>query len=258
MGLALGAIMGVVAASPAPDDIGKALDGVLDAEYQTQLPGAEELSGEANGSVSRRPRRGQSPGAPRISSRQGQAQEPPSFGSIAQILLWVLIAVLALVLAMWVVQRFWGYGGDPRVEADGQIDTAGALHLAAAVRPLGDAEVLAREGRFDAAIHTLLLRTLQELSRGLPTGVPRSFTSREILAQVSMPEAARAALTELVGAVELCHFGDRELGRADYEHCRGCFERFAQAYLSGARAPQGPAAQAAGPADAEPSAGGAG
>ena len=255
MGLVLGAILGVVAASPAPDDIGKALDGVLDAEYQTELPGAEGPTRPATASTSGWTRRTQAPGRPQIrNNRQGQSREPRSFGSIAQILIWVLIAVIALILVMWAAQRLWGYADDPSIESEVELDARPGVRLAAAVRPLGDAEALAQQGRFDAAIHTLLLRTLQELARGLPAGVPRSFTSREILAQVSMPGPARDALTELVGAVELCHFGDREPGRADYERCRGHFERFARAYLSGAAAPAG---QVAGPTRAESTAGGA-
>ena len=244
-GLVLGAIVGVVAASPAPDEIGKALDGVLGAEYQTQMPGDEEAR-PATAPRARRPARTGAPAAQRTRSRQIEAREPRSFGSIAQILIWVLLAVIAVILAMWAVQRFWGYADDPALEAEVERGKSGDVDVAAAIKPLGDAEALARQGHFDAAIHTLLLRTLEELARGLRAGVPHSFTSREILARVTMPAPAREALGELVGAVELCHFGDREPGQSDYQRCRAHFERFAQAYVAGAAgADQAPAGEVA-------------
>jgi hypothetical protein len=63
--------------------------------------------------------------------------------------------------------------------------------------------------------------------------VPDAYTSREILAQVRLPDDARAALAELVIAVEVSWFGDDEPGETDYQRCLHRFELFTSAYTRG-------------------------
>ncbi|MCG8425472.1 MAG: DUF4129 domain-containing protein [Proteobacteria bacterium] len=245
-GLVLGAIFGVVVVAPTPKDIDKTVQRVLDASYQTELPGFEAAGEQAGSPPAQRPRELR-PGARQPHSRYHELRPSGAFGSIANALLWLLVAVITVVLLMWVVQEFRGYAGDAQVDGEAGPDRdERAARMAVLARPLGDAEALAAEGQFDAAIHTLLLRTLEVLARRLPSGVPHSYTSREILARVGMPAQARAALAELVSAVELCYFGRQASTRPDYERCREHFARFAREYVAGADPGGTPATAAAG------------
>jgi hypothetical protein len=85
------------------------------------------------------------------------------------------------------------------------------------------ADELAARGRFVEAMHMLLLHGLAHLRARLDQQFSDSLTSREILYSTSLPEAARAALRDVVGRVELTYFGQRPAGQADYAACRESF-----------------------------------
>ncbi|MBT8494141.1 MAG: hypothetical protein KJO07_13885, partial [Deltaproteobacteria bacterium] len=125
-----------------------------------------------------------------------------------------------------------GYESDAAVEdeeAEAQERDRGVVE-----RPLGDAEVLAADGNWAEAVHTLLLKTLMELAikRGQP--LKSSLTSREILSRVGLPIPARDALSEIVDVVEISHFGDLPIGENEYLRCLDSYSRFSTAYLQGA------------------------
>jgi len=63
--------------------------------------------------------------------------------------------------------------------------------------------------------------------------VDRALTSREIETRARLPEDARAALAELVGAVEVTRFGGRSADAHDYARCVGCFDRIRVALSDG-------------------------
>jgi hypothetical protein len=154
---------------------------------------------------------------------------------IATALLWVLVAVAVVLIGLMLARELSGYEADAKA-----VEKSGATDLerddAAVVEvPLGNAEVLAGQGRYGEAIHVLLLRTLEELARRVTVRLPRSLTSREILARVSVPDEARVALADLVTAVEVTHFGSHEPSQSDYAACRDRFQRFAAAYSRGQR-----------------------
>ncbi|MFN0060440.1 MAG: hypothetical protein ACKVX7_18440 [Planctomycetota bacterium] len=90
-------------------------------------------------------------------------------------------------------------------------------------RPLEDAEAIAREGRFDEAVHVLLLRSIEELRTG---GVYRpsvSLTSREILAGAPLSATQQNMLGLLVDKVEISLFGQIALSQRDYDECAARF-----------------------------------
>ncbi|MGE0190720.1 MAG: DUF4129 domain-containing protein [Planctomycetota bacterium] len=86
------------------------------------------------------------------------------------------------------------------------------------VRPLDEAEQLALEGRHAEAVHLLLLRSLRVLAEA--HGLPASLTSREIVRDIPMPDAAREALADLVGEVERSLFGGRPVDESAWLRCR--------------------------------------
>jgi hypothetical protein len=227
-------------------EIDGALRRVIDAEYQTELPqeraarlGQTGKSGAAGDAAARRQRgRELYPGSPgaRRPPRSYSVPMGGALGGIAEILLWMTVGVVVIMAVIWVVQALRYRQADEAVAEPGPGDEGAAARAAMVARPLGDAEALAAQGRFGEAIHALLLRTIEGLARSLPTGLPRSLTSREIIGRVPMPESARNALSGLVAAVELSYFGTSVPGAAEYQACRARFQEFAQAYVRGAAA----------------------
>lgn len=231
LALVLGVILGV--ATPAPGSVEDTLDRILDTKYQTELPRAgQQPASPATDIDERGHRRELRPGAPgqQRPRRVYQRAQSGVLGQIASALLWVLVGVVVLVLVSWLVQEYRGSHDDPAPARPPSDDDTEA-RAAVVAQPLNDAEALAQQDRFDEAIHALLLRTVEALERTLPTGLPRSLTSREILALVSMNESARVAFSELVRAVELSYFGSQVPGPAEYRACRAYFQRFAEAYV---------------------------
>lgn len=239
-------------AETSPAAVGREVERVLGQSHQRTLPGFDPEPAGRDGAAGRRreldraalrrgerridPRTGR-PRAPADRARDrggdGSVPEGPLAG-IATMLLWGMIAAVAIVLGVAIYRQAAGYTGDdqpapPRKLADDQ--------LAAVVeRPRDDADELAAQARFADAIHTLLLRTLHELaSQNLVRVIP-AMTSREILARVSLLGDAREGLAGLIVAVEQTWFGDDVPQLADYERCRAQFDRFAAAYRRGAGA----------------------
>ncbi|MGE0551098.1 MAG: DUF4129 domain-containing protein [Kofleriaceae bacterium] len=240
--------IGYAAEPRSVDTIEQARDAVLDREYQAQLPRYEDVAGQdraiqgsgsdasanqrqanrsrraANGRVGERDRQ-------MIDTRERQSSQGSPFMAIV---MWALVIVIVLLVVLWIASELSKYGGDP----DAPAASESQVQLQAAVdaildRPLGDADELARRGEYAEAIHTLLLRTLQELVKSASVRVAPAMTSREILARVPLLADARAAFADLITAVELTHFGDDPANAADYERCRRQFHVFA-ATLRGA------------------------
>jgi hypothetical protein len=139
---------------------------------------------------------------------------------LVRALLWAALAVAVALAALWLWRRLSGRARDALVEPD----PAAAPLLV----PLGDAERLARAGRYGEAIHALLLETLAALSRA--ARLAPSFTSREIVARVPLPPRAREALAGLVEAVEISRFGGAQAGEGEYRACLARFHAFLETY----------------------------
>jgi len=147
-------------------------------------------------------------------------------------ILYTTIAVILSLVLLWLGRGLLGYAPDRPLGADdGPADPMGERDLVA--RPQADAEALARAGRYTEAAHTLLLETLKELTRRHGRALAPSLTSREILAAVDLPSAARQALGEIIEVVEVSHFGNTELGPDEYARCRTSHGRFADAIRGG-------------------------
>jgi len=166
--------------------------------------------------------------------RTVDTREQPSEGGASGLMamvMWGIIIVIAALLVFWVVSELFKRGDEQLAPAPGESQ----MRMQAAVdqiidRPLGDADELARRGEYAEAIHTLLLRTLQELVKSAAVRVAPAMTSREILSRVPLLADARDALAGLITAVEITHFGDEPANAADYERCRQQFHVFATAF----------------------------
>jgi hypothetical protein len=213
--LGAGLALALLAAAPATaDDVAAAKKAVMEkGDYQTVLPAKPPAPGKLD------------------------LGPPPEIhlpniaipGAVAQALLITLIGVVLILILVWVVYAFRGYQRNvklkPEVEAAGPAPDAEVVN-----RPLGAAEALAAAGRYAEAIHILLLKTLEALAEKLADKLPPALTSREILGKVALGARARGALSGLVGAVEVTHFGGTEPSREDYQACLEQFQLFAVAY----------------------------
>jgi hypothetical protein len=160
--------------------------------------------------------------------------------SLFTFLLWGVVIVGIALLVFWLGSELMRYGGDDKQLASDDDDAGkSSVDLAVIQRPLGDAEELAARGEYTEAIHTLLLRTLQELVRSAAVRVSPAMTSREILARVPLLADAREALAGLITAVEITHFGGDQATRDDYLRCLAQFQKFATAFRAGAMRPNG-------------------
>ena len=131
----------------------------------------------------------------------------------------VVLTIVGAVLLVLLVLGFQRHDGTVESRPAGGAAAQSPLDLGAPL-PLADldADALAAEGRFADAIHVLLLRALRDVARARGE-FARGITSREVVGRVD-DGAARAALAELVAAVERHEFGARELGAADFERAR--------------------------------------
>lgn len=204
--------------TPAPE-IAAHRDRVFeDPSLQTDLPGWEALEG-IRSSKSRRspPRRG------------WWLPDPPMSAALAsagQLLRWMLLTAGAVALViglLWLIRELVSH----RPLATSRQVTAGdepAEPDEKARSPVeGDLETLVGLGEYGAAIHLLLLKTLDRLS-GRGRRIPAGRTSREVLsASGNLAPPAHGALRELVVAVERYLFGGREPRRDDFERCHRAF-----------------------------------
>jgi hypothetical protein len=92
---------------------------------------------------------------------------------------------------------------------------------------LSDADKLAAEGRYADAIHLILLRSIEDISRHRPTALKPALTSREIGRLEALPLAAREAFAHIAAVSEHAIFAGREVGQREYAECRAAYERFA-------------------------------
>ena len=137
--------------------------------------------------------------------------------------------VFAVVLLVLFLSAWWGTPRDiePKTVPPPKEPAPTRAPL---TRPQSEAEHLAKEGRYDEAVHVLLLETLRALTAHTRGGVSDALTSREVVREVDMPDAARKALGNLVTTVERSLFGQQSVHQRQYHECLEAFDRFRSAY----------------------------
>lgn len=185
----------LIFAEPAPrgDAIETAVD-LLGPRYQTELPQLKKVE------IVPRPR----------------AVLPDIFVKI----LMVLGVVVLFIVIMNLFYSRDGLGLDDDADlmnANGEIDFSRLQ--------VGDPQQLAAAGRFNEAIHALLLRSLVLTAQRIDSSWPRSLTSREILRNRKLPEKARGHLGQLIHRVEVHHFGGLPPVQNDFTRCLEIYER---------------------------------
>ncbi|MEL6978964.1 MAG: hypothetical protein AAGM38_09825 [Pseudomonadota bacterium] len=166
--------------------------------------------------------------------------EPFELSETAQTALIALLVIVVLVIiAQLARQRI---APSPKGAAKPAVLVRSAPEDEPTAEDLRDAEAAAlaaaEQGRWDHAIHLLLLGAIGRLRERDAKATARSLTSREILArhfQGPNRAEARQALAALVGAVEISLFGGQAADRSGFERCLTAYRALRQS-LSG-RAP---------------------
>lgn len=155
--------------------------------------------------------------------------EPSEASGVSEALLWVLLGVFGVALVAVLARegvRFARRRGNKKkrglVTGDGfDLAEVAALRLPAS---LARARALAREGRFEEAIHVLLEGALGYLHALTDFSLEPAFTSREVLARAPLESNTRGAFKDLVMTVEVSLFGGLPVDHADFERCERSFE----------------------------------
>ena len=145
----------------------------------------------------------------------------PPWGGL-ETLGWVVLAVVVLIGLAALARAVLDRRGE--VTEVGETPAAAAAGADWAATGLREAENLAGQGRHAEALHALLLAAQNELRRRGRVTIADSWTSREILRRVPIPDDAAAPLHDLVRAVELSFFGRRRCGPEDYAAGRALYE----------------------------------
>ena len=144
-------------------------------------------------------------------------------------LVWIPVigGLGVLLFYLGTMLRHWRLGGVADWEASGAEPQGGAASTSAAQAALA-ADALAREGRFDEAMHLALLGGLAAIRERIGDEIADSLTSREIVRSRRLSDAARACLREIVGRVERSHFGRYPASSGDYAACRTALDGLLQ------------------------------
>lgn len=157
--------------------------------------------------------------------------EPSEASGVSEALLWVLAAVFGVALIAVVAREGARFARRRAVKkkkkralarGDGlDLATAAAERLPAS---LAEALALARQGRFEEAIHVLLRGALGYLHALSDFSLEPALTSREVLVRAPLARDTRGAFEDLVMTVEVSLFGGMPVDAEDFERCRRSFE----------------------------------
>lgn len=147
---------------------------------------------------------------------------------VLQYVFWAGLALLVLAIVYVMLRETLGdrlpwmrRRQAPPAGADWRPEAGAARAL------LEDADRLAEAGRYEEAIHLLLFRSIEDLSRRKPGLVKPALTSRDIAALSAIPERPRGAFARIAAAVEMSFFGGRPVSPADFHEARRHYEAFA-------------------------------
>ena len=151
----------------------------------------------------------------------------------AQIFFWTVIALVVAAFAWMLFEYFrygewrWPWRRRTVVEVEPEADEEWAPDFAPASSWLDEADALAAQGRFAEAVHHLLFRSIEDISRRRPQLVRPALTSREIAAADAVPGRARELFTSIARLVERSLFGGRPVGEPDWSQARSAYADFA-------------------------------
>ncbi|WGM39458.1 hypothetical protein AMEJIAPC_02378 [Caulobacter sp. NIBR1757] len=155
-----------------------------------------------------------------------------AIGQPLTIVIWTVIGLGVLLIVFLIVRELFGvrlgWKGGKDFKKLGATDWRPDREKARIL--LLDADALAAEGRFDEAVHMLLLRGVADIIARRPRLIGPALTSRDIAALPDLPEQARPAFALIAEIVERSFFGGRPVDEAGWLRAREAYE---QLVLSG-------------------------
>lgn len=151
-----------------------------------------------------------------------------ALGPVFLVIFWVGLAVIVLTIVWFIGREMLGIRLPDRHKPSapsGTDEWRPAAGVALAL--LSDADALAEQGRYDEAVHLILLRSIGDIDGRLPNTVRPALTARDIADLQRLPETARPAFARIARVVEASLFGGRSVDRADFSECRQAYEAFA-------------------------------
>ena len=143
---------------------------------------------------------------------------------------WAAVIAGAAIILLLILQEVTGARWRlpwQRRAAETAIADDLAPDQAAARALLTDAEALAERGDYDAAVHLLLQRSVEDIVERMPGFVRPSLTARDIAAAQSLPERARSTFGTIAMVVEAALFARRPVGLAGWTRARDAYADFA-------------------------------
>jgi hypothetical protein len=150
-----------------------------------------------------------------------------ALGPVFMIIFWAGLAAIVLAILWFIAREVIRIRLPAKTDKLVLEDDGWRPAPAAALALLSDADALAAQGRFDEAVHLLLLRSINDIDGRLPNTVRPALTARDIGGLNRLPAAARPAFVRIARVVESSLFGGRSVDRAAYADCRQAYEAFA-------------------------------
>jgi hypothetical protein len=142
-------------------------------------------------------------------------------------MVWAVIIVGVALILFLIVRELYGvqlgWKGGKTFKKTGATDWRPDREKARIL--LLDADALAAEGRYDEAVHMLLLRGVADITARRPRLIGPALTSRDIAALPDLPEAARPAFALIAEIVERSFFGGRPVDEAGWLQAREAYEQ---------------------------------
>ena len=144
-----------------------------------------------------------------------------------RVIFWIGVVAIVLAILWFIVREILRIRLPERRKKAQTAETDWRPAPGEALALLSDADALADQGRFDEAVHLILLRSIGDIDGRLPNSVRPALTARDIGALTRLPETARPAFERIARVVEASLFGGRPVDRAAFTECRQAYEAFA-------------------------------
>lgn len=149
-------------------------------------------------------------------------------GPVWEGIFWILAVGIGGLILYSIARAIYFRFTDRQPAIDDEDDSESWRPEASAARGLlGDADALAREGRFAEAVHLLLHRSIADIEDRLPDFLRPALTSRDIARAEALPSPARSAFSSIAGIVERGIFAARPVDEQGWSEARAAYEQFA-------------------------------
>ena len=165
------------------------------------------------------------PAAPDV---PGQPWDLDGLSDASTVVFYLALGALALVVVYLLIRTARDFRRpirSPSIKGGMQMDDVQAPSRNAAL--LAQADALAAQGEFDAAVHTLLLQGVQDIGQRYPALLRPAYTSRVIASLEGLPQQMREVYSRIAAAVERSRFGGRPIDAGAYADCRAAYAAWA-------------------------------